>query len=110
MKQLHTACTCESPNNLFSIRRLTCALSTLKQLMHLNCLRKITSLSFLNLQIQEFPKEKRNVTMPLDRSVAFHDPDGQHKQKNLSHPLGKLHLDILVFNIHTHTGGMFRTA
>lgn len=48
--------------------------------------------------------------MPLDRSVAFHDPDGQHKEKNLSHPLGKLHLDILVFNIHTHTGGMFRTA
>lgn len=36
--------------------------------------------SFLNLQIQDFPKKKRNVTMPFDRSVAFHDPDGQHKQ------------------------------
>lgn len=27
--------------------------------------------------------------------------------KHLSHPLGKWHLDILVLNIHTHTGGMF---
>lgn len=36
--------------------------------------------SFLNLQIQECPTEKWKVTMPLDRSVAFHNRDGQHKK------------------------------
>lgn len=81
------------------------------QLMHLNCSRKtITkSVSFLNLQIKEFPKEKLNVNMPSDRTVAFHDPDGQHKQKTSTIPCEtvlvlKSDLDIPVSVPHTQCG------
>lgn len=87
------------------------------QFMPLNYLRKtiIKSLSFFNLQIKEFPKEKLNINMPLDETVAFHDPDGQHKQRSSAIPCSlvqtslvqKLNLDILIFKFHHPQHGMF---
>lgn len=49
---------------------------------------------------------------PLDKTVALHDLDGQHKQKTLSHPCETslasiLNLDILVFKFHHTQCGMF---